>query len=107
MLYCEHADQITAEEAVSRKSQSEKGYEGMRYLYLLLLVPLAACSYTTYLSDADERGGTVNLVTELTQGAALEKANEHCHQYNRIARVIATDPTSNTMTFACEEPSRP
>ena len=37
----------------------------MRTLALLLLIPLGACSYTTYLSGADENGGTVNLVAVL------------------------------------------
>jgi hypothetical protein len=76
----------------------------MKYLCLLLLVPLGACSYTTYLTGADEHGGTVNLVTELSQDGALEKANAHCHKYNLVARVSGTDPASNTMTFTCEPP---
>ena len=56
----------------------------MRLLFLLLLAPLAACSYTTYLSGADEHGGRVNLVTELSQDSAVEKANDHCRQYNLL-----------------------
>jgi hypothetical protein len=79
-----------------------KGDETMRLLYLLFLAPLAGCSYTTYLSDADEHGGTVNLVTELSHDSAVEKANEHCHQYNLAARVTGTDRGSNTMTFVCQ-----
>jgi hypothetical protein len=74
----------------------------MRYLCLLLLITLAACSYTTYLTGADEHGGTVNLVTELNKDGAIEKANEHCHNYNGVARVTGTDPQSNTLTFICE-----
>jgi hypothetical protein len=74
----------------------------VRYLCLLFLIPLAACSYTTYLSDADEHGGTVNLVTELNKASAVEKANEHCHKYNLVARVTRTDPQSNTLAFVCQ-----
>ena len=76
----------------------------MRFLYLLLLAPLAACSYTTYLSHADAHGGTVNLVTDLSRDSALEKANDHCHQYNLVARIVSSDPASNSMTFACQPP---
>jgi hypothetical protein len=74
----------------------------MRYLALLLLIPLGACSYTTYLSDADEDGGTVNLVTQIGMDSAVEKANAHCHQYNRVARVTSTDQQSSSMRFVCE-----
>jgi hypothetical protein len=73
----------------------------MRCLWLLLLIPVAACSYTTYLTGADEKGGTVNMVTELSHDSAVAKANEHCHKYNRVATAIRTDPTSNTLTFSC------
>jgi len=74
----------------------------MRTLALLLLIPLGACSYTTYLSGADENGGTVNLVTQIGMDSAVEKANAHCHQYDRVARVTGTDEQSSTMTFVCE-----
>ena len=74
----------------------------MRYLYLLILIPLAACSYTTWLTGADEHGGTVNGVTELSKDSAIEKANDHCHQFGRVARVTGTDATSNTLTFTCQ-----
>ena len=75
----------------------------MRFIVLLLILPmLAACSYTTYLSGADENGGTVNLVTGLSKDSAVEKANEHCRQYHRVAQVTATDVQSNSMTFICE-----
>ena len=75
----------------------------MRTLALLLLIPLGACSYTTYLSGADENGGTVNLVTQIGMDSAVEKANAHCHQYNRVARVIRTDQQSSSLTFVCEQ----
>lgn len=75
----------------------------MRYLGLLLLaLPLGACSYTTYLSGADEHGGTVNMVTQLNKDNAVEKANEHCGQYGRTARIIHTDPQSSSLTFSCQ-----
>ena len=74
----------------------------MRYLGLALLFFLGACSYTTYLTGADENGGTVNLVTEFSHDSAVAKANDHCRQYKLVARVIRTDPQSNTMTFACQ-----
>jgi hypothetical protein len=73
----------------------------MRYLGLALLFFLGACSYTTYLTDADEKGGTVNLVTEFSHDSAVAKANAHCHQYKRVAQVIRTDPASNTLMFSC------
>jgi hypothetical protein len=76
----------------------------MRYLWLLLLIPVAACSYTTYLTDADEKGGTVNLVTEFSHDSAVAKANAHCHTYHRVAQVIRTDPASNTLMFSCVPP---
>ena len=75
----------------------------LRYLGLLFLVlPLGACSYTTYLSGADEDGGTVNMVTQLNKDNAVEKANKHCGQYGRTARIIRTDPQSSSLTFSCE-----
>jgi hypothetical protein len=76
----------------------------MKYLSLLLLLPLAACSYTTYLTSADEHGGTVNMVTELNKDSAIEKAKAHCQQYNLVAEVTGNDRASNTLTFACQPP---
>ena len=76
----------------------------MRIAALLLCAALAGCSYTTYLSGADENGGTVNMVTQVSKDSAMEKANAHCRQYNRVARVTGTDPASNTLTFSCEAP---
>lgn len=69
----------------------------MKCWRLLLLLPLAGCSYFMYLSDADEQGGTVNLVTDIDQDAAVKKTNDHCQQYHLAARVIATDLASGTM----------
>jgi hypothetical protein len=74
----------------------------MRLLHLLLLAPLAGCSYTTYLSGADEHGGRINLVTELSHDSAVEKANAHCRQYNLAARITGTDRASSSMTFVCQ-----
>jgi hypothetical protein len=76
----------------------------MRIAALLLVVPLAGCSYTTYLSGADENGGTVNMVTQLNKDSAVEKANAHCQKYNRAARIIRTDPQSSSLTFTCQNP---
>jgi hypothetical protein len=76
----------------------------MRFLILLLLVPLGACSYTTYLSGADENGGTVNLVTDFNKDGAVEKARAHCAQYHLVARVAAEDRASNTLSFVCQPP---
>ena len=74
----------------------------MRYFALLVLIPLGACSYTTYLSGADEKGGTVNMVTEISKDSAIAKANEHCRQYNKVAHVIRTDQASSSLTFSCD-----
>ena len=74
----------------------------MKIWRVLLLLPLAGCSYTMYLSGADENGGVVNLVTDMSQDAALDKAKEHCAQYHLGARVIATDLPSATMRFSCQ-----
>lgn len=77
----------------------------MRYLGLLVLplvVSLGGCSYTLYLSGADEHGGTVNMVTQLNKDDAVAKANEHCGQFGRTARIIRTDPQSSTLTFSCQ-----
>jgi hypothetical protein len=77
----------------------------MRILCLMLLAsPLAGCAYTNYLTNADARGGTVNLVSEFNHDAALQKANEHCRQYHLVARVTMDDPTSNSMNFVCQPP---
>jgi len=76
----------------------------MRYLCLLLLAALAACSYTMYLSGADEHGGTVNMVTSLSQDSAVQKANDHCRQYHMVARVTMMDRASNSMNFVCQPP---
>jgi hypothetical protein len=76
----------------------------MRFLCLVLLMPLAGCSHTVYLSDADEHGGTVNLVTNFTHDAAVEKAKEHCQQYNLVARVTSNASGSNSMMFVCQPP---
>lgn len=79
-----------------------KGHHAMRHLWFLGLILLAGCSYTTYLSGADEHGGTVNLVTEFNKDNAIEKAQEHCRKYNLVAYVKSTDPQSNTLSFSCE-----
>ncbi|HEX4177129.1 MAG TPA: hypothetical protein VHY57_01780 [Rhizomicrobium sp.] len=79
----------------------------MRIAGLLLLaglIPLTGCSYTTWLTGADENGGTVNGVNQLSTDSAVEKANEHCHKYNKVARVIRTDQASSTLTFSCQGP---
>jgi len=76
----------------------------MRFAALLLCAVLAGCSYTTYLSGADENGGTVNMVTQLNKDDAIEKANAHCAQYHKAARVVGTDPQSSTLTFSCQVP---
>ena len=87
-----------------RDNARDSGYQSrMRYLGLALLFFLGACSYTTYLTGADEHGGTVNMVTELSHDSAVAKANAHCHQYNRVAGSFRTDPASNTMTFSCDQ----
>jgi hypothetical protein len=74
----------------------------MRFWVLLLLVPLGACSYTTYLSNADENGGTVNMVTDFNHDGAVDKAKEHCAQYHREARIADEDRQSNTLSFVCQ-----
>jgi hypothetical protein len=74
---------------------------------LLLLLPLGSCSFTTYLSGADENGGTVIFVTDWSQESAVEKAKDHCHQYNRVARVVETDLGSGTITFVCQGTNSP
>jgi hypothetical protein len=80
----------------------------MRYLWLALVVPLAACSYTMPLTGADENGGTVTRVaTAYGEDVAMDVAKDHCSQYHRVARKGRTDFGSNTMTFTCEVPDRP
>ena len=81
-----------------------KGDKAMRYLWLALLAPLTACSYTTFITGADEHGGTVNFVTHFTEDGALDAANDHCQQFGKVARIAHNDPASNTMTFTCEPP---
>jgi len=72
----------------------------MRKLCLLLLVALGGCSY---LTGADVNGGTVNMVTELTKDSAIEMANEHCHEYDRVTRFTVSDRQSNTLRFVCQD----
>jgi hypothetical protein len=72
----------------------------MKNLCLLLLAALGGCSY---LTGADEDGGTVNLVTALTKDSAIEMANEHCHEYGRVTRLTVSDRQSNTLSFVCQE----
>ena len=76
----------------------------MRLLVLVLLAPLAGCSYATYISNADEHGGTVNLVTGLSHDGAVENARDHCRKYNLTAVIVSTDTASNSMTFVCQHP---
>ena len=76
----------------------------MRLIYLVLLAPLAGCSYTTYISDADEHGGTVNLVTGLSHQGAVENAQDHCRKYNLTAVIVSNDTASNSMRFVCQRP---
>jgi hypothetical protein len=71
---------------------------------LLLLLPLAGCSYSMYLTDADEHGGRINMVTGLNHGSAIDKANDHCQDYHLVARIVSDDPASNSMTFVCQPP---
>jgi hypothetical protein len=72
----------------------------MRNLCLLLLIALGGCSY---LTGADENGGTVNLVTELTKDRAIEMAKDHCREYGRVARITVSDRQSNTLSFVCQQ----
>jgi hypothetical protein len=74
----------------------------MKFWCLLVLLPLAGCSYALSLSGADEHGGTVNMVTTNTQDEALAKANEHCGEYHLAARVLKTDLAAGTMQFSCQ-----
>ena len=74
----------------------------MKVLVLLLLVPLAGCAYTNYLSGDDAHGGTVNLVTDLNMDSAIQKAKEHCARYHLDARVTTTDLASSTIQFVCQ-----
>lgn len=76
----------------------------MRLLVLVLLAVLAACSYTTYISDADEHGGTVNLVTGISHEGAVENAKDYCRKYNLTAAITHEDTASNSMTFVCQKP---
>jgi hypothetical protein len=79
----------------------------MRYLWLALLMPLAACSYAMPITGADENGGTVNLVaTAYGEDNAMEAAKDHCGKYHRVARKLHNDQGSNTQTFTCEVPGR-
>jgi hypothetical protein len=80
----------------------------MRYIWLALLAPLAACSSIMPVTGADENGGTVRLVaTAYGEDNAMEAARDHCGQYHRTARKLRTDVSSNTMTFTCEAADRP
>ena len=74
----------------------------MKLLYLIPLLALAGCSYSLYLSDADEHGGRVNLVTDLNHEDAVAKAKDHCHQYNLGSRIVNYDAASSSMTFSCQ-----
>jgi len=76
----------------------------VKYLVLILLLPLAGCAYTNYLSGADAHGGTVNLVTDLNMDSAVQKAKDHCARYNLAARVTVTDLASSTIQFVCQPP---
>ena len=76
----------------------------MKPISLLTLLFLGGCSYTTYLSGADEHGGRVDLVTDLSHDSAVQKAKDHCQTYNLTARVIAYDQASSSLTFACQAP---
>jgi hypothetical protein len=84
------------------RDESAEVIQVMRYLCLLLLVPLGGCSYT-YLTGADAKGGTANLVTEFNKDSAIWKAKVHCHEYNRVARVTVSDGQSNTLSFVCQQ----
>jgi hypothetical protein len=92
----------------ARPRSNRKGTQAMRYLWLALVMPLAACSYTMPLTGADENGGTVNLVaTPYGEDNAMDIAKDHCSKYHRVARMAHNEPSSNTMTFTCEQPGRP
>ena len=78
--------------------------KAVRLLVLALLVPLAGCSYTTYISNADEHGGTVNLVTGLSHDGAVENAKDYCRKYNLAAVITHEDAASSSMTFTCQQP---
>lgn len=72
----------------------------MRFVCLAAVV-LAGCAPS--LSGANERGGQL---TNYSAGKtkAFEKADAHCRQYGRVARVSGTgDWLTDTMTFDCVE----
>jgi len=43
------------------------------------------------------------MVTELTKDSAIEMANEHCHEYDRVTRFTVSDRQSNTLSFVCQD----
>jgi uncharacterized protein YceK len=84
-----------------------KGILAMRYLWLAFLVPLAGCSYVMPITDADENGGTVNLVgSRYGEDSAMQKAADYCSQYHRVAQKLHHDPGSSVLTFTCNFPDR-
>lgn len=63
---------------------------------------LCACAPT--LIGANSAGGMVDHVSGLTRTDALAKADAHCHQYGKVARISGQDPLDSTLTFDCVKP---
>lgn len=65
-------------------------------------VPLQGCEAT--LAGANERGGILQHVGGLNRKAAFDKAEAHCKQFGRVARVNQYDVLDSSMTFDCVAP---
>lgn len=65
----------------------------------LLALGLAGCTPT--LKAANEVGGVVENGTSGNAAAALKKADAHCRQYGKAARVSGQNVWDDILTFDC------
>jgi len=74
----------------------------MRIEVTLAALLLSGCAPTIVAENS--RGGTIQHVAGLTQGAAMKKADAACKKYDRVARVNQYDVLSSSLSYDCVAP---
>lgn len=65
----------------------------------VLALGLSGCAPT--MESANEVGGQIKVGTGLNKAAAFKKADDHCRQYGKAARISGENIWDSTMTFDC------
>jgi hypothetical protein len=78
--------------------RNAKGYSGaVRTIFLVAMLFLGSCAN---IQEATPAGGILKVVGG-KDGTALAKAQAHCAQYGKNARISGQNVWNNTVTFDC------